>query len=1257
MKHDSAKIAKRKRQRRRARANRRRRAQEKKKQDREVIEEQRQIKKDKAKQLKQERNSVESTDKAFASAILTIAKVCPALTRHPHMEWDGNTFVPTPPTPPPIINVTATMMPVAHNKLGIKWTGSRKGLYKPRLVSSLADSGCQTSTAGTDFLEKIGCPVSYLIPTSHQIVGITSSSLNLLGAVMIRFEYGGKVARQMVHISSRTKGLYLSNTALKQLGLLSEEFPNQPAASASSAQEEPIDVECEGCNGSECLHRTPPPERPEHLPYAPTKENIPKFEQWFLEQFASSGFNTCTRQTLPAMSGAPMTIKPKGNKVGEHSRAYRPIPVPYHYKKSVKADLDRDVRLGVIEKVPQGEINEHCSRMVITPKANGKPRRTVDFQQLNKATLREIHHTPSPINLVASIPAETLKTILDAWNGYHSLPLDEQSKCYTTFITEWGLYRYCRGPQGYHGTGDAFTRRFDDITMREERYVRCVDDGLLYDNDITTAFWHTFDHLKLCSENGIVFNREKFKFARDTVDFAGFEVTPKGYQPSQRTIKAIRDFPTPSNITDVRSWLGLVQYVTYTFSQSQLMQPFRSLTEKKRPFYWDSELDELFRKSKEEIIRLIGDGVRSYDMNKPTCLATDWSKYGIGFSLMQKHCECIGPANPNCGVGHWQLVFAGSKTLNGAQSRYCPIEGECLAATYGLEKCRMYTLGCPKLTLAVDHNPLTRILNDRNLDDIANPRLRRLKEKTLPYKFNICYVPGGSNAMRIADALSRHPAQDDEPDPQFDEVEKIAHAYAASQANGGVGSVSWTRVKEAAGMDTESLTLAQLISDGFPNDKQLLPPDMQRYWGMRGELYVIEGVPFKGRKMLVPSSLRPQVLEGLHAANQGVTGMLSNARDRFFWPGLDAAVRQMRIQCRQCNKNSPSQPHEPLTTLPPPDVPFEQTAADFFNLEGHHFLAFADRYSGWLEVERLPTNSFKHVKRVFLRWFRTYGVPIEISTDGGSPFQSAEYKNFCRTWDVQRRLSSAYYPQSNGRAEVAVKSAKRILEGNIDSLSGCLDTDAAAKAIMTHRNTPNQETGIAPSVMLFGRPIRDHLPRHDRELRKEWSTIDDARELALAKRALKTTLSNGKVLEPLNIGDAVQIQNQSGNHPNKWYNTGIVSECLPHRQYHVIVDGSRRITLRNRRFLKKILPVSCRRSDTETDDRSLDNMDNVQSSVEPVKDSAMDTSENVLQDDELAAGIPAEENELLMSTETRRSKRVPVQHIPFQAKLSGKSHS
>ena len=175
------------------------------------------------------------------------------------------------------------------------------------------------------------------------------------------------------------------------------------------------------------------------------------------------------------------------------------------------------------------DLGQECARMVCTPKPNGKPRITVDIQQLNKRTVREIHHTPSPINLVSQIPAGKLKTVLDAWNGYHSLELTPEGKTATTFITEWGRYRYCRGPQGYHGTGDAYTRRFDDITADEQRYVRCIDDGCLWDDDIESSFWHTFDHIKQCADQGIVFNRDKFKFLREVVKFAGFEITMEGY--------------------------------------------------------------------------------------------------------------------------------------------------------------------------------------------------------------------------------------------------------------------------------------------------------------------------------------------------------------------------------------------------------------------------------------------------------------------------------------------------------------------------------------------------------------------------------------------------------------------------------------------------------------------------------------------------------------------------------------------------------
>ncbi len=1121
---------------------------------------------------KAEQKATLRADKAFAATVMRNEK-----KGYPHMEWDGVMFIPRRPAPSPKLKVNASIMHSAHRKLGVRWKGSRRGIYKPRSVNSIADTGCQTCTAGVNFLEEIGCPQSYLVPTSHEIVGITAASLGIIGSVMLRIECGGEVTRQMVHISTHAQGLYMSRTACEELKLVSPDFP-RPSRSISTSMCAPAESLCRGdCNGDEngtqCPTRATTPDRPSKIPFPPTKENKGKLKDWLLKTFAGSAFNMCTYQKLQGMTGMPMEIVLRNhNHIG--AAAYRPIPVPFHFKSAVKEDLDKDERMGIIEKVPQGDTSEWCSRMVITPKGNGKPRRTVDFQELNKATVREIHHTPSPINLVSSVPAGKLKTVADVWNAFHSLDLDEESKPYTTFITEWGRYRYSRGPQGFHGTGDAYTRRFDDITSKEERYVRCIDDGLLYDDDVEAAFWHTFDHLKHCADNGVVFNREKFKFAEETVDFAGFEITKDGFKPSESTIEAIKNFPTPTNITDVRAWFGLVGYVSYAFSQNSIMHPFRCLLEKKRPFYWDDTLDRLFKASKAEIVKKISQGVYAYDIKKSTCLATDWSKDGLGFSLTQKHCDCSGVADPNCGVDHWRVVFAGSKTTNGAQKRYAPIEGECLAAAYGLERCRMYTLGCSDLTLAVDHKPLTNILNDRHLDTITNPRLRRLKEKTFPFRFQIKYVPGGSNAMKVADALSRHAVDsEEETDHAFESVERAARAYATMQGDN-VESVTWRRVNEAAAVDEECVALCRLIIDGFPEEKSMLPSNLQSYWGMRDDIYIIENVPFKGHKMLIPKVLRPQVLEGLHAANQGVTGMLANARDHFFWPGLDAAIRQMRSQCRQCNENAPSQHAEPTLITPPPEVPFQQTVADLFSLEGHSFLAYADRFSGWLEVERLPNTSFRYVRPVLLRLFSTFEVPEELATDGGSPFKGIEHQQFLRNWDVEWRLSSAYYPQSNGRAEAAVKSAKRILEGNINPVTGALDTDSAARALMAHRNTPAQDTGISPAVILFGRNLRDHLPRINNKLRPEWDAIASSRETALAKRALKGVEVERKELEPLHIGDNIQLQNQHGNHPGKWYSTGVISAVLPFRKYQVIVDGSRRTTIRNRRFLRKIFPIS-----------------------------------------------------------------------------------
>ena len=113
--------------------------------------------------------------------------------------------------------------------------------------------------------------------------------------------------------------------------------------------------------------------------------------------------------------------------------------------------------------------------------------------------------------------------------------------------------------------------------------------------------------------------------------------------------------------------------------------------------------------------------------------------------------------------------------------------------------------------------------------------------------------------------------------------------------------------------------------------------------------------------MLIPKALRRKVLEGLHIGHQAVTGMLEFAKESFFWPGLDAAARQIRAQCTQCNENAPSQSREQLIPTPEPEIPFQQTVMDLCEIEGNAFLVYADRYTGWVEGTSLKSSTFKSI--------------------------------------------------------------------------------------------------------------------------------------------------------------------------------------------------------------------------------------------------------------------------------------------------------
>lgn len=645
-------------------------------------------------------------------------------------------------------------------------------------ISAMADTGCQSCLAGFKVVKKLGLSTEDLIPVSLKMRAADNHDINILGATILRLSGRSSTGeerstRQIVYITNSTDRLFLSREACVDLGIVAPHFPTIEESNETESVGDPMNAAVTTPPQQECHcpKRTKPPPTPTSLPYPTTEANREKFQQYLLDYYASSTFNTCEHQALPLMEGPPLRlmIDPQATPTAHHS----PIPVPLHWQDEVKAGLDRDVRLGVLEPVPIGEPVTWCHRMVICAKKNGSPRRTIDFQPLNLHATRETHHTQSPFHQARAVPPGKKKTVFDAWNGYHSVPLHPNDRHFTTFITPWGRYRYRTAPQGYIASGDGYTRRYDEITSSIPNKTKCVDDTLLWSDNIKESFFQACNWLNVCGTHGITLNPDKFTFAKDEVEFAGFEITNNSVRPCKKFLRAIADFPTPQNLTDVRSWFGLVNQVSYTFSMTDVMLPFRDLLKPSNKFYWDDKLEQAFQKSKSTIIDEIKHGVTIFDKTKPTCLATDWSKHGIGFWLFQKHCSC--PSNDLfCCKPGWKITLVGSRFTHAAESRYAPIEGEALAVADALDKARHFVLGCTNLTIAVDHRPLLKIFGDRSLDHISNTRLRNLKEKTLRYHFKMVHIPGVKN--KTPDTLSRHPTGNRNPQKMIlhDDIHSIS---------------------------------------------------------------------------------------------------------------------------------------------------------------------------------------------------------------------------------------------------------------------------------------------------------------------------------------------------------------------------------------------------------------------------------------------------------------------------------------------------
>ncbi len=292
-----------------------------------------------------------------------------------------------------------------------------------------------------------------------------------------------------------------------------------------------------------------------------------------------------------------------------------------------------------------------------------------------------------------------------------------------------------------------------------------------------------------------------------------------------------------------------------------------------------------------------------------------------------------------------------------AESRYSPTEIELLAIMWAVRKCHMFLKGA-RYELIVDHKPLISIISSKALPEIDTPWITCLREK-LAYMMPVAVWRQGVKHT-TGDVFSRFPADQPTLEDLEGEVDIECHIKAAvgstvrainmlEPPDPKVKDCMLKKIRAAGQQDCEYSVLLEAIAQGFPDHKIKLDGGTRRYWKIREGLTIWEGVALYGNRVVVPHSMRREVLADLHTLHQGQERTLAWARQCIFWPDIND-IKQIVRQCEKWEENKASHGREPMIQDVQPKWPGEAIAADLCYLGGREYLVVVDKYSGWPET-------------------------------------------------------------------------------------------------------------------------------------------------------------------------------------------------------------------------------------------------------------------------------------------------------------------
>lgn len=750
---------------------------------------------------------------------------------------------------------------------------------------------------------------------------------------------------------------------------------------------------------------------------------------------------------------------------------FKARPIAFALKEKVDKEIDKLVDLGVLIPVDH---SDYASPIVPVLKRNGNVRLCADYSvSINKQLVVDQYPLPTIKELFARLHGGKHFTKLDLSMAYNQFVLDEASQNITCINTHRGLYKYTRLVFGLANAPAIFQKAMENILSGLDGVLCLLDDICITGKDETEHLERLDAVLQRLQAAGLTLQRDKCEFFKDEISYLGYIINKDGLKKCPNKVKAIVEAPTPNNVTQLQSFLGLVNYYrNFVPSASTILNPLYELLKKNVKWDWSTEHAKAFERIKAV---LSSDKVLAhFNPSAKVILTVDASPSGLGAILSQ-----VDPAD-----GQERPLSFASRTLNSAEKRYSQIQKEATAIIFGVRRFHQYLYGKSNpFVLRTDHKPLISIFAPyRGIPEVTANRLQRYAMFLSGYNYTIEYIRSADNC---ADFLSRASLPTPPPSPTsayqagaegdlvIGECDRAAYVNFVVE---GSLPVTLDKLREETEKDAILSKVKRFVINGWPpkvNDVLLKP-----FYLCRMQLSLENGCLMRGHKVVIPESLQHKLIHELHDSHLGIVKTKAAARARFWFPGIDSAVENMIATCDVCIQLRPSPPRAPCSPWRYPSQPFHRVHLDFLGpIFGRTYLVIVDAFSKWVEVYDMSnsTTSTAVVEKI-VDFISRFGQPHTFVSDNGTAFTSHEFQNFCKLNGIVHMTSPPYHPASNGQAESFVKIIKKGIKSSINSFSNVrIARMKLLKYLFDYRNSVHSATGVSPAALVFGRQLKSRL--------------------------------------------------------------------------------------------------------------------------------------------------------------------------------------